>query len=119
MALHPRQLLAVSAVVLAGVALSVAATQASALDETVDKDDARQKIESLIDQGDWKAASKAIKSFRKKHAETDEEKADCDRLKALAEGSEALAKIETDYQKKQHPRKTSRSLGKFIAKYDG
>ncbi len=96
----------------------VAPLPGSTGDEDESKREAEMaRIQSLMDEGDWKAAGKALKSYGRKYAKTDEEKAEVESLRLLAEGEIELALIQKKYVKKQHHRKTANQLSGFIEKY--
>ncbi|MCZ6689763.1 MAG: hypothetical protein O7H41_09180 [Planctomycetota bacterium] len=83
-----------------------------------EKESAMEKIQSLMQQEDWKKAIKAIKTYHRKHAKTDEEKAEVSDLLTTAEGRLALDEIETYYRKRQKIRKPVRDLNKFIGEFE-
>ena len=102
----------------AGLLLLLIPMTAPALqEEGEEKEAAMERIRARLDEQKWKNAIKEIKSYRRKHAKTDEEKEEVAGLMALAEGHQDLEKIEKDYRKKRKPRKTSRNLAKFLREY--
>lgn len=101
----------------AGLALSVLLLVPVLAQEESEKEADMERIQGLMETGEWRAAVKALKSYKRKHAKTEEEKEEVGGLALLAEGELALEKIETDYRKKQKHRKTARELAKFLRKY--
>ncbi|MCZ6691865.1 MAG: hypothetical protein O7H41_19945 [Planctomycetota bacterium] len=82
-----------------------------------EKEEAMKSIMSLMDAGNWKKAIKALKSYRRSFAKTDESKEEVDRLIERAKGSQALDKIETDFRRKAKARKAANKLTKLLKEY--
>ncbi|MCZ6601502.1 MAG: hypothetical protein O6952_00690 [Planctomycetota bacterium] len=82
-----------------------------------EKESAMEEIQSLMQQEDWKKAIKAIKTYHRKHAKTDEEKDEISDLLTTVEGRQDLDEIETYYRKRQKIRKPVRDLNKFIGEF--
>ncbi len=85
--------------------------------ESSEKETAMEQITSLMDEGDWKKAAKAIKKYGKKYAKTDEEKVEVAQLMATAEGNPTLEKISKEYRKNQKHLTAAKKLRKFLVKY--
>lgn len=88
-----------------------------AVADDADKEEARKKAQTLIDEGEWKKAAKAFKSYLKKHADSDEEKEEIRGLLRRAEGEESWAKISRKYQKDRKLRSAVSGVRKFLDEY--
>lgn len=97
--------------------LSAGIAAPSIAQEPEDPHAAREEIEALLAAGDWKAAEKAAKSFRRKHATTEELEKVAERLAAHAEGGAELDKIEKAFRQSSKPRTTARKLDRFLEEY--
>lgn len=82
-----------------------------------EKEEAMAGIELLLREGAHKKAHKALKTYRRKHAETDEEKEEVDRLIRAAEGGMELDDIAGEYRMKKRPRRTVSRLDDLIHRY--
>lgn len=81
------------------------------------KEEAMEKIQTLLDGGEWKDAARALKLYKRKHADSDEEKEEASQLMDRANGFLKFEKIEADYRKKEKARKASKELTKLLGKY--
>lgn len=80
------------------------------------KEEARGKIDSLLENRQWKDAAKAIKTYKRKHARSQEEKEEAENLLALAEGHRKIQSIQEEYARKKRARKCVLDLRKVIQK---
>ncbi|MCZ6691878.1 MAG: hypothetical protein O7H41_20010 [Planctomycetota bacterium] len=96
------------------VTLSLFLIPSASAHEEGDRESDLKAIHSLIEAGEFKDASKALKAYKKKYGRSAEEKERIESLTDLLEGSKDLAKIEDDYRKKQKPRRTAEKLGRLV-----
>ena len=82
-----------------------------------EKDQEMLRIKTLLEEGAWKGAVKALKGFLRNHVETPEEKAKVARMLRGAEGSMKLEEIQEEYRKKQKIRKALKQTNKFLDDY--
>ena len=82
-----------------------------------EKEAALEKAEALMESAAWKKAIKALKSYRKKYAKSDEERAEVEALILRAEGEKEFAEIDKKYRRSSKIKPAVKSIKKFIAKY--
>lgn len=82
-----------------------------------EKEVAMQRIRDLMEEGAWKEAVKAIESYRRKLAETEEEKAEASRLLVRARGEMELETIGEEYRKRSKVHATVARLNRFLEVY--
>jgi hypothetical protein len=82
-----------------------------------DKEQERERIDSLIRQEDWKAAKKALKAYLKKHADSPEEKEEIRTLLDRATGLITLEKIQKEYQRTARIRRAVGKVTKLLEKH--
>ncbi|MCZ6689221.1 MAG: hypothetical protein O7H41_06420 [Planctomycetota bacterium] len=83
-----------------------------------EKEEAWKKTQELMERGAWGKAIKALKSYKRKHAETDEEKERLAGLIARAGGEKDLAEIQKKYRKNSKVRPAMKKIKKFIRKFE-
>jgi hypothetical protein len=82
-----------------------------------EKGEAMARIEALLQEGAHEEALKALRIYRRKHAETDEEKEEVDALLRAAEGGMDLDAITEEYRKRKRPRRAVTRLDDLVREY--
>ena len=82
-----------------------------------EKEAAFEKAKGLMEAGDWKKAIKALKSYKKKYAKSEEEQKEVDALVLRAEGERKFAEIFKKHRKTSKIRPAVKGIRKFMQKY--
>ena len=82
-----------------------------------EKEEAREKIQVLLDGKEWKDAAKKLKAYLRVHAQTEGEKGEIAYLLGKARSHVELDKIAGEYRRKEKPRSTARRVARFIQEH--
>ena len=103
-----------AAVLILAILMALPALAAGLDDE---KATALEEAKALLDSGEWKKAAKALKSYAKKHAKTDEEKKEIDLLILRAETEKDFADIDESFRKTSRVRPAIKGIRELLDGY--
>lgn len=85
--------------------------------EGPEKEEEMARIRTLIEEGAWKQAARALKGYLRTYPGTPEEKAEVTGMLRHAEGSLKIEEIQGEYRRRHRIRKAVKKLDEFLEEY--